>query len=485
MTELLSIAPTLTAPEPNWEIKRAEHERHDAELRAVNKTAVFDALAAAGITIVIVAFVGYGDSGQIENVEAKAGEDLVALPSGEVEIASARLGRPRPSPNAQRSPFETQSKVSHTTFSSKPMAAGRTTKAPMANSPSMSSSARSRSITTSGSKPPNIPSTCFEEATMGHCYHHALSSVKKWGGVADDYLPLHQWFDESKAITADFRHRALRHHAEGIFMLERFFGSTITIGLPARHLVPVRLIGEQHVGEDLGFIPSFVDWVRCIRPEPWMGRAQPIHRDVDPFARRRLIILLTLNPSKPGRLAGLSHFWRPDMADYLSPTVIQQPIPVADMTLLERLVLSLIFDAEPDGEALYFHASLGPSDAIGVSIDDLRMAFEASARADSTAATYVAERLAAVPADDTEIEIDFSGTSWEFIFQDVVRRSATLRYVTAVTSFTCSKMRPDGFGGMAVLITADAILGKSTNDILEDFLAEKNDGGAGRQRACP
>jgi hypothetical protein len=27
-----------------------------------------------------------------------------------------------------------------------------------------------------------------------------------------------------------------------------------------------------------------VDWVRCIRPEPWMGRAQPIHRDVDPFA---------------------------------------------------------------------------------------------------------------------------------------------------------------------------------------------------------
>jgi hypothetical protein len=35
-------------------------------------------------------------------------------------------------------------------------------------------------------------------------------------------------------------------------------------------------------------------------------------------------------------------------------------------------------------------------------------------------------------------------------------------------------MRPDGFGGMAVLITADAIRGKSTNDILEDFLAEQD-----------
>src|SRR3546814_11263263 len=65
------------------------------------------------------------------------------------------------------------------------------------------------------SRPPKITPTSFEEATMGHCYHHALSSVKKWGGTAEDYLPLHQWFDESKAITADFRHRALRPHAEG------------------------------------------------------------------------------------------------------------------------------------------------------------------------------------------------------------------------------------------------------------------------------
>ncbi|PTQ65124.1 DUF6915 family protein [Celeribacter persicus] len=48
---------------------------------------------------------------------------------------------------------------------------------------------------------------------MGNCYHHALSSARKWGGAAEDYLPLHQWFDESKEITADFRHRALRHHA--------------------------------------------------------------------------------------------------------------------------------------------------------------------------------------------------------------------------------------------------------------------------------
>jgi len=115
---------------------------------------------------------------------------------------------------------------------------------------------------------------------MAHPYHHALSSVKKWGGTVEDYRPLHSWFDESKMLTADFRHRALRHHAYGIFELERFFGQTITIS--TGRVVPVRFIGEQHVIEDLGFIPSFADWVRCIRPEPWMGRAQHIHLEFDP-----------------------------------------------------------------------------------------------------------------------------------------------------------------------------------------------------------
>ena len=118
---------------------------------------------------------------------------------------------------------------------------------------------------------------------MAHPYHHALSSARRWGGTAEDYLALHQWFDEpSKLITADFRHRALRHHAQGIFEAEHCFGMTLTIG--TGRVVPVRLIAEQHVREDLGFIPSFADWVRCIRPEPWMGKAQPIHRELDPFA---------------------------------------------------------------------------------------------------------------------------------------------------------------------------------------------------------
>lgn len=109
---------------------------------------------------------------------------------------------------------------------------------------------------------------------MAHCYYHALSSVRKWGGTSDDYLALHQWFDESKAIFADPRHRALRHHAEGIFMLETLFGATITNS--DGKVVPVRLIGEQHVIEDLGFIPSFADWGRLIQPQSWMLKGRQL-----------------------------------------------------------------------------------------------------------------------------------------------------------------------------------------------------------------
>ena len=54
------------------------------------------------------------------------------------------------------------------------------------------------------------------------------------------------------------------------------------------------------------------------------------------------------------------------MADYYSPTVIQQTIAEADMTPLERLLLSHIFESERDGEGWYFFSESGPADMIMV-----------------------------------------------------------------------------------------------------------------------
>jgi hypothetical protein len=47
------------------------------------------------------------------------------------------------------------------------------------------------------------------------------------------------------------------------------------------------------------------------------------------------------------------------MADYFSPTVIQPTIPADDVTPLERLLLTHILGAEPDGDGLYFYAEEG------------------------------------------------------------------------------------------------------------------------------
>lgn len=164
------------------------------------------------------------------------------------------------------------------------------------------------------------------------------------------------------------------------------------------------------------------------------------------------------------------------MADYFTPTVIQQTPPEADMTPLERLRLSHVFEAERDGDGWYFFAPSQPADTFIVARAALEAALAASQLdVDDTANSFVTKLLASLKGEELQeahLDLDLSETSWEFIVQDIVRRSTTLRYVSAVSSFTCSRMRVDGFGGAVVVISADAILGKSTNDLLEEFIEQ-------------
>lgn len=106
--------------------------------------------------------------------------------------------------------------------------------------------------------------------------------------------------------------------------------------------------------------------------------------------------------------------------------------------------------------------------------DAVSVALAASESMSSEAAAFVRDHIEANGVDAEGIELDFSATSWTFIFQDIVKRSTRLDHVAVVSAFTCSRMRPDGFGGMAMLITADAVAGKSTDDILNDLLHEAN-----------
>ena len=103
---------------------------------------------------------------------------------------------------------------------------------------------------------------------MAHPWHHAVRSSRLFGGQPEDYLAIHNWFDESKAFIGDIRHRALRHHSEGIFLCERIFG--VIIENSDGRKVPVRTIGEQHVKDDLGWVPTVKDWLENLQVQPWM-----------------------------------------------------------------------------------------------------------------------------------------------------------------------------------------------------------------------
>lgn len=157
------------------------------------------------------------------------------------------------------------------------------------------------------------------------------------------------------------------------------------------------------------------------------------------------------------------------MADYFSPTVVQPIIPAADMTALERLILMAVFQSEEDGDGLYFFAEAGIDEMPVFETGALSVALDISLGPSSTADS-VRARLAAGDGEDP-VQLDLTaGFGWEAIFQDIVRRSATIDQVIITSAFTCTKMRPDGFGGMVVLITSDAVLAKSTEDILCDLM---------------
>lgn len=110
---------------------------------------------------------------------------------------------------------------------------------------------------------------------MSKPFIHALSSSKKYGGLPEDYLPIHNLMDSSKAVIADNRHRALTHNSWFVgTILEKIFGTTFKNS--EGRIISVRDIGEQHVMEDMKLIPSGQDFLAEMEYKPWMeGRGIP------------------------------------------------------------------------------------------------------------------------------------------------------------------------------------------------------------------
>lgn len=101
---------------------------------------------------------------------------------------------------------------------------------------------------------------------------HAKISVKRHGGIIEDYLPIHEFIDSSKIAMPDVRHRAVLHSSFGCYMAEKVFGTYIT-NAQDKH-ISVRDIAEEHIQDDLGFIPTIENWLEELPLKPWMSGAK-------------------------------------------------------------------------------------------------------------------------------------------------------------------------------------------------------------------
>lgn len=115
---------------------------------------------------------------------------------------------------------------------------------------------------------------------------HALRSVHQFGGKPEDYIDIHNWFDQTKAFIPDASHRLVLHNAFGIFLCEQQFGEIISVNGVFKRMpyitnsdgkqISVRDIAESHVLQDLGRIPSLQDcWVVNSIPHDFVGGITP------------------------------------------------------------------------------------------------------------------------------------------------------------------------------------------------------------------
>jgi len=116
---------------------------------------------------------------------------------------------------------------------------------------------------------------------MSHPILHSKSSAKKFGGKWEDYIHIHQWFDDTKGWIPHSYHRIMRHHSEGIFECEQKFGTHFTNS--DGKVVYTRYLGEQHVKEDCyNYIPTAREWVDAIQAKEkpvWMMRTLDLNID--------------------------------------------------------------------------------------------------------------------------------------------------------------------------------------------------------------
>lgn len=105
---------------------------------------------------------------------------------------------------------------------------------------------------------------------MGNVQFHSESSARRFGGVAEDYVAIHKFLDQSKLYLADWRHRALLHTTFGIALCEQFFGD-FHYRESDGATVATRTIAEVHILEDMKAILTPAEFLREMPIRSWMN----------------------------------------------------------------------------------------------------------------------------------------------------------------------------------------------------------------------
>lgn len=158
------------------------------------------------------------------------------------------------------------------------------------------------------------------------------------------------------------------------------------------------------------------------------------------------------------------------------------PIPLADISPLEMLILTNVLECSETEDGLVLFTDIGPTNPVRVPRNGLIAAFRASAKiAEDPFNTFIASRvLALLPTgcntveDDAMIDIDLSQFPWQFVVQGIIARSADLRDVTVIQWMNHPSQRRESFGASVSLITAKAIHHATSDDLLARFRLQDN-----------
>ena len=101
---------------------------------------------------------------------------------------------------------------------------------------------------------------------------HSKIHAKKYGGIPDDYADIDDFIDSTKQAVADVRHRAILHSAFGCFLVEKVFGRVRT-NSAGKEYSP-RDVAEDHIQQDLGFIPTMEMYLNNMQVQEWMSGTQ-------------------------------------------------------------------------------------------------------------------------------------------------------------------------------------------------------------------